>query len=236
MRFLRLVLSVLALVSWAGPGWGADLAKIERTIRQEPAYRSKAPTYCLLVFGPEAATRVWIVRDGNDLYVDRNGNGDLTEATKKVSIPGGEGESPRGYIQLGDIADRHGRTKHTELALYSHQDISFVMVKVGGTARYFAGSNLEPLRFARRPQDAPIIHFGGPMTIHLSRKLDWSEGQGQESELFAELGTPGLGKGTFAALYYEAVPPDAHPVAEIEWPRTAAGTPPKTTVALLSRC
>ena len=58
---------------------GVDLTKIDRAITREPAYQSKSPRYCLVLFGPEALTRVWVVRDGNTLYVDRNGNGDLTE-------------------------------------------------------------------------------------------------------------------------------------------------------------
>src|SRR5438552_416537 len=58
--------------------------QIERKITKEPAYKSK-PKYCLLVFGPEAKTRVWLVQDGDTLYVDRNGNGDLTEAGEKVA-------------------------------------------------------------------------------------------------------------------------------------------------------
>src|SRR5262245_16890818 len=38
----------------------ADLTKINRTIGKEPPYESK-PKYCLVVFGPEAKTRVWLV-------------------------------------------------------------------------------------------------------------------------------------------------------------------------------
>jgi len=41
-----------------------DLNKIERTIAKEPVYQTKSPRYCLLVFGPEAKTRVWLVLDG----------------------------------------------------------------------------------------------------------------------------------------------------------------------------
>src|SRR5262249_1657660 len=70
-----------------------DLAKIDRTIKKEPAYKGK-PEYCLLVFGPQAKTRVWLVRDGDLLYVDGNGSGDLTEAGKRwrpcVTNPAGK--------------------------------------------------------------------------------------------------------------------------------------------------
>ena len=63
----------------------ADL-KIERTIAKEPAYQS-SPRYCLLAFGYEADTPVWIVVDGDVLYVDRNANGDLTEKNERWQIP-----------------------------------------------------------------------------------------------------------------------------------------------------
>src|SRR5438045_5964676 len=64
----------------------ADLNKIERTIAKEPAYQTKSPKYCLLVFGPDAKDRAWLVQDGDTLYVDRNGNGDLTENGKQVKL------------------------------------------------------------------------------------------------------------------------------------------------------
>jgi hypothetical protein len=64
----------------------ADLTKIERSITKEPVYQSKARRYCLLVLGEKAKTRIWLVLDGDVLFVDRNGNGDLTEAGKKVRL------------------------------------------------------------------------------------------------------------------------------------------------------
>src|SRR4029453_11953400 len=74
----------------------------------------------LLVFGPEAKTRVWLVVDGDDLYVDANANGDLTEAGEKFSFlkPG-----PSGHPQSGDersvvgVTIHDGKLKHTELRL-----------------------------------------------------------------------------------------------------------------------
>src|SRR6516165_4437800 len=86
MRIRRVLLAPAALMLWASPAWSADLAKIDRRIAREPAYQTKAPRYCLLVFGPEAKTRVWLVQDGDVLYVDRNGNGELTEEGKRVKL------------------------------------------------------------------------------------------------------------------------------------------------------
>jgi hypothetical protein len=75
---------VLVLLLAGGPVWAADLAKVDRTIKKEPKYAG-SPRYCLLVFGAEAKHRVWLVQDGDVLYVDRNGNGDLTEPGEKVA-------------------------------------------------------------------------------------------------------------------------------------------------------
>jgi hypothetical protein len=50
---------------------------------KEPKYQSE-PRYALLVFGPKRDQRVWMVLDGKTLYVDRKGNGDLTEPGKRL--------------------------------------------------------------------------------------------------------------------------------------------------------
>jgi len=82
---LRKILFVcLAAFVAVGAASAADLAKIERALKKEPIYKG-TPKYLLLVFGPAAADRVWVVNDGDTLYVDRNGDGDLTAAEKKVS-------------------------------------------------------------------------------------------------------------------------------------------------------
>src|SRR5262245_25190662 len=86
MRMLSLLSTLLVVGHTAVTTWGADLTKIDRTIAKEPAYQSKSPSYGLLVFGPEAKSRAWVVLDGDVLYVDRNCNGDLTEEGKRLVI------------------------------------------------------------------------------------------------------------------------------------------------------
>ena len=81
----RLLATIVCFALLAAPAAALDLTKIERSIRKEPAYESKRPQYCLMVFGPEAKVRVWLVLDGNILYVDRSGNGDLTAAADRIA-------------------------------------------------------------------------------------------------------------------------------------------------------
>src|SRR3954451_14165960 len=115
MKFMQ-VLSLAIAAALAGSACGADLEKLDRTIRREPAYDGK-PKYCLLAFGPEAKTRVWLVLDGETLYVDRNGNGDLTEDGERLEPKKEDWQNPgqsrifKYSFSVGDIAAADQKTK-----------------------------------------------------------------------------------------------------------------------------
>jgi len=101
-RYLSIPLVVVMALS-AAAARAADLSAVNRTIRKEPAYAGK-PRYCLLVFGPDARERVWLVHDGDTLYVDRNGDGDLTEPGKKVPAAKNAGSADNEYtFEAGDM-------------------------------------------------------------------------------------------------------------------------------------
>jgi hypothetical protein len=95
MRKIAILTAMIVSACVGSPVVG-DLGTIERKIAKEPAYRSKEPRYCLLVFGPKAETRLWLVLDlphdplkekpgaGDSLYADRNGDGDLTDPKERI--------------------------------------------------------------------------------------------------------------------------------------------------------
>ena len=215
------------------------LIKIDRTIAKEPAYQSK-PKYCLLVFGSDAKTRIWLVLDGDVLYVDRNGNGDLSEGGESLVAAQKTDGIKRRVWKVGDVAASGGKVVYTGLTvsdISEIQDSRFdsrglgitVKVPIGSTrAVQSAGSAVHPatgynLRFADRPQDAPVIHFGGPMRIMLMQPERFTAGvkAGQRYELVARVGTPGLGKETAAIIDDTdlglSVDPDNGTVAELEF-------------------
>src|SRR5262245_10504622 len=109
MNTLRLVLALASLLigSFAVAG---DLTGIERSISKEPRYESKVPKYCLLVLGPKAKTRIWLVLDGKTLYVDRNADGDLTAASERV-------DGKDGVFKVGELVDPVTGRNHTELVV-----------------------------------------------------------------------------------------------------------------------
>src|SRR5437588_1748457 len=112
-------LAVVILLPPAGAR-ATDLKKLNRGIVKEPAYVTKQPKYCLLVFGPQATTRVWLVADGDFLYVDRNGNGDLTEPGERVRFSGFREIAQGAFaaerdVEAGDILE--GKLKHERLVV-----------------------------------------------------------------------------------------------------------------------
>jgi RNA polymerase sigma factor (sigma-70 family) len=238
-----------------------DLTKIDRTIVKEPTYRNQ-PYYALLAFGPEAKKRVWLVVDGETLYVDRNGNGDLTEAnervakTKKIEVaPGmykwmdsfdlGEVQGLRlrldFWVRDKDFVPENDFDKNV---FHDHQENGWEFATLFRVKP--DGSNIEaqiPVTFCRQPKDAQVCHLAGPLTLFLR----WGqEGRplvcSANNQLDVMIGTPGLpprarGEPVFAALATSEVPADAHPVAHFEFPHQDPKQPPiKLEVVLNQRC
>ncbi|MFO0964889.1 MAG: hypothetical protein U0793_04770 [Gemmataceae bacterium] len=203
-------------LSGEAPPASVDLAKIDRSIRKEPAYAGK-PKYCLFVFGPEAATRVWVVLDGAHVYVDRNGDGDLTDPGEKLSRGSGPG------FMIGDIRERDGKTLHRSWSINLSGDAFRSTVITARLGRQLvAPQEQEKPRFADRPEEAPIIHFDGPLALAqysearlLPRGATREEDDDQALRIL--IGTPGLGKAAFAACPWNCVSKRGPIAAEFDY-------------------
>jgi hypothetical protein len=250
MRALTLLAAVLLLL--APSVRAADLAKVERTIAKEPAYQTKAPKYCLLVFGLDAKTRVWLVQDGDTLFVDRNGDGDITGDGKRFKVKQ-QSDSFRSF-EVGDLTV--GGLTHTGLSVMQMKaspesvgnDQEWERVKNSGpgpwtwwvriTAERAAddkrdlprkigyvinGDGAGMLLFADRPQDAPVIHLNGPFTLALQDRKQRLI-PGDKTMLQIGVGPQGVGPGTLAfVLYPNTIPNDAYPEAAITFPAKVPG-------------
>lgn len=220
--------TILTLLFAAQPALGVDLAKIDRTIAKEPAYQSKTPKYGLLVFGPETKSRAWVVLDGDSLYVDRNCNGDLTEEGERLVIKRNwelnlDKKKPGKWIQGDDvpvgITEPDG-TKHQVKFRRTSTGVGLAAKSHGG--QYVGATYRDDLVFAARPQDAPIVHLNGPLTLQLvDPPRKWAPGE--SVDLVVLFGTPGLGKGTFAYMIHSFKP---RPTADIEFPAKNRGDAP----------
>lgn len=187
--------------------------KAEYRIRKEPAYKA-AVQYCLLLLGRDAKTRLWLASDGSTLYVDKNGNGDLTESGESIpfkngfaalmadAFPGHAGDGP--HTNLHIAVRQHDWEKNTG-------GYWAVRCDVGQTYHMYSMVH----EFARDPRDAPVVHLGGPLRMGLNALGGGRLVREREVELEA-----------FVACHYPGVerafvdvdrrcPTDVHPIVEL---------------------
>jgi hypothetical protein len=243
----KLALAWLAL--FAAQAGAVDLTKIDRSLRKEPVYQSKHPQYCLLVFGPEARVRAWVVLDGDTLYLDRSANGDLTdpgncigryrpEVTRDAEIvrdfllegasrPGGAGREPMFSVLPGVTKVRITQRLPWDVPADAYDERFWreqrTAVEVDSAGAY---DQVAFVAFAARPQDAPILHFSGPMRVSLVQGREPVELRiGETVEWTAHLTTPGLG-GTVMTVGLPGRLKSARPVADVECPPRRSGEAP----------
>jgi hypothetical protein len=230
MRWLTIGLCALAL--GAAPPRSFDYTRINRPLVKEPAYQSRVPQYGLLLFGPEARLRVWVVLDGDTIYLDRNGDGDLTGKEKRFAKPA----DWRGV----ELADPDGKTRYRieGVGVYRETKPSrtslLVNVAVQGPGvsyRQYCDLNVKP-----RPREACIAHFHGPLTAG-PRTLSWKVPPGlnlvtgdKPTDLNAVVGTMSAKHGCWVVARSHngdrsAFAKGVCPVVEIEFPPKAPGGP-----------
>lgn len=209
-KHMVLVLVAVTVSSWAH---SAELTDFRMKAPVEPTYQSDSQGYCILVFGEGAEFRSWIVRDGQRFFVDRNGNGKLTDAGEVVD---GAGAS---YCDLGEIHSQddgqdngqdNGQDdgRNTNLRIYTYGDGTFKLranIAKKGLQMVGVGKAIRP-SFGKTTETAPVIHFDGPMTLGQYGKQqtiprDTDKHSYRVTSLQLMIGTPGIGEGTFAAYH-----------------------------------
>jgi len=221
----------------AGQAVPSALKKIDRTIKKEPKYTGE-PRYMLLAFGPEAKFLVWVVLDGTTLYVDRNGDSDLTGADERFD-GGLVRRDPKGNVQSvmyfgADLTEPSG-AKHTLLYLSVINSGLSTFAKIGvtvnGKTEQMAG--LTNLRLGEKGQDAQVIHFGGTeMVVRPSLSLRGYLDENAPGGFQVQVGTPGIGTGSFASFLSARTAEGVGPIAEFEFTPRKAGEPTKITLKL----
>jgi hypothetical protein len=237
----------------------ADQDKIDRTLRKEPAYQSKNPRYGLLVFGMEGKTRVWVVFDSvpdplapgdavDYLYVDRNGNGDLTEPGERIAAKVRKEKIFLSFARelaeftvldfdVGEITEAGGKVRHKDLKVTvgwfhgTERPVALSLLSHGKWEQW----TTRDLILGKTPAAAPVIRLAGPLTMRLSGELP-KLAAGASEELYAMIGTQGSGD-TFASLRNSVSPAGVHPQVEIVIPARDPARPPiKVTTYLKQRC
>jgi hypothetical protein len=262
-RACGLMLGFVISFGSAHAGELVDLTKVDRDIAKEPKYQ-KQPRYALLVFGPKADRRAWLVMDGEEVfYVDRNGNGDLTEegecivvdaeATKKRSVAPGAYKGMN-VFDIGTVAghrlrldfwvrnndyvpaDDFYKTILKERKENDWENASLFRICDDGSAAQ------NPIIFAPRPADSQITNLGGLLTFRPKwddRQRIKSEGETDFDVKIGSICLPPVNckHAFFSPLTTSEVPEDLHPRAVFEFPNKEAGDPPIAVEAVLNeRC
>jgi hypothetical protein len=233
---LRFVPALAALAVSTAAVVAADATTIDRRIAKEPVYQSKSPKYCLLVFGGEAKTRVWLVLDGNTLYVDRNANGDLTEADERIKGNRSEFKADEFSEFAGMAKYAHLRVQQLDPPKQEQKPLCMISLEVRDKYRQYGC-----VPFADGPQDAPVLWFDGPLTMGFTDPEKQALQRGDTgSQITAWIGTPSPAKQKAATVFLEhsqGVPSDIHPIATIEFPnQDLKGYPITITIQLNGRC
>jgi hypothetical protein len=216
-----------------------DYAKVERRIGKEPVYAA-TPQYALLLFGPQGTLRVWLVVDGKTMYLDRDGDGDLT---------GGDERLPRKEDRKDVVLrDADGKTRYviTSASTFAEEPQTlFVEVRIEGPVAYHQYTTVE---LRDKPSAARIAHFHGPLTAQavtvqwkLPPKLALAAGD-EPTDLRALVGTLDAEHGCWVVVRSHVgndklAFPGAEPVVDVEFPaKTPGGAPLKRRFALAEFC
>jgi hypothetical protein len=197
-----------------------------------------------LLFGPEATLAVWVVLDGETLYVDRNGNGDLTDGgerfAKEAECKGVELADPDGKTKYLIESVQTDNTSYTPAARKERAEKGIppelcVNVRVTGPVEYRQYCDIQQLR--DDPKKAMVAHFHGPLTAEV-RKINWKvpDAMGlrrgpDPTPLPVIIGTMSATHGCWVVVRTCgdgkacAFPDGVRPVAEVEFPPAGPRTP-----------
>ena len=243
-HLLFVVATVLCCASaWADEGHGStnmwDHFDRTLTLIKEPKYES-APKYCLLVLGRSGDVKVWMVEDGQKLFVDRNANGDLTDDGPPIepSKVRNLSANQRDFSYLLDAITPTNGSRHLHFDLrrwnYGATNDSYgLSLSVDGQLPLYAG--WFGTFWSAQCAAAPVVHFGGKFTPKLLRFKEFTIGAGPR-RLSLGFMNPGSGAGAESRLSIEAVPSYFVPKLTIDWPTAGASPPLRTSHQLNERC
>ena len=203
-------------------------------LKKEPVYRAP-PQYCLLLVGGQDPAWLWMVSDGVTLYVDRNGNGDLTEPGEAIPF------RAAGFAAYFADPFPGGGAQHRHLHIAVRQrdwktntgGYWSARIEVKGRYAMYAFAH----KFAKKPEYAPVIHLGGPLRMGLEEVAGGRLLRGRKIELAAHVISQYPGTEKAFVDVDQHCPKDVHPIAEIVLPpRTPGGKFTTLNVPLTRRC
>jgi len=212
----------------------------------------RAPKYACLKFGAKAPRFVWMIWDGDVLYVDRDADGAFAPAERVAGVRGkrsaefleetftfavGTLGPWTGDVQVS-ISCYDPRYENDDPRLRSLVAALRTTVQPHVAYAYFTNAKGKTRRvlmtqFRKERDEAPVIHVDGPLTLGPVESLGvqtlWL---GEENDFQVSLGTPGLGVGSFSFAMYDEFPKAPRPTAVMRFP----GRDEPVTFKLKDKC
>lgn len=223
-----------------------DLSQVDRRIAKQPAYRARRPLYGLLVLGPAAQARIWMVLDQSDpgggrydvLYLDRDADGDLTDPAERLV---GRAEADGVRFRLPELKDPATGAVHTDFSARVSGPSPTVMVSLmwRGRSKMGGGYPQDPndgyLRFGDTAAAAPVLWANGDGPFQFQRWYGGrlTIGEGDDFKVF--VGQRGAGANSFWA-FQEHVLPEAEGVQATLLYRDAQDKERRVVCLLKERC
>ncbi len=140
-------------------------------LRKRPAGLSPQAQYCLLTFGARADKQIWMIHDADQLYVDLNGNGDLSEPGERFLEKEEKGFQIPGITSRGFVIPP-SRQSPPQLRRYFPMRVSwqssgeqYLWVRLIVEGRFWQESTISAS--VNDAEYAPILHFDGPLSYML---------------------------------------------------------------------
>jgi hypothetical protein len=186
---------------------------------KEPIY-GRAPRYGLIsVDGGKSM--VWFVIDGTKLYLDRNGNGDLTDdgppiESKKLDYL----KKPHVYFEWPSLSPKGTSANLTEGSLLAYVNgdeyrIGDFRHKIDGMFWFYRNRGVT---LAAKASEAPILNLGAPLGLLFDfiNGTDGTLSKNKANEFFVQIGSQGSEAGSFLCRSYEDMPKDAYIEADFQ--------------------
>lgn len=248
--------------------WGFT-SETQATISGEyklPEFETSNPQFCFWQFPGSKKHRVLVVADGKYLFVDRNGNHDLTEADERVLSTKNEYSPDRSFVfNIGKISVAGATHVMTELTIhpleYAGRDnakIKQLLDKDPQANSYLLSSQIQTERFHGSGLNGRVpvlvgstdldgvLQFGKTIetapTIDLLGDLEirlYSKIKlrpGSQPDITTVVGTPGTAPGIFAMISYEDVIPEVYPSLKLRVTSGENGKSEELDVELKRRC
>jgi hypothetical protein len=206
-----------------------DFATVERKIAKPPSVTAAA-RYGLFLFGRDGETRVWAILDRSDpkrevydvLYLDKNGNGDLTEAGECFHGKAGQyAGAPSSIFEIGEYAPPGGGAAHKDFTITWTPGfgVRFKMLWHGEKVTFggYGPTNDSYAAFGSSIASAPIFVPGYDRPFAFEVWMPDTLRRGADADVKVFVGNRGDRRGAFSAVDDKFLAVEDSPVATLRY-------------------